>query len=376
MPKKQFENDESTYDKLKHLGKQIKNQLEDPDSDDLTFDTQVRSRSNVEYDEKKGRLALGDSYSTRKFLNISHARKFMQTLLVASKTKELVDSGRTASIREVYYQLKHSVPGLDENTFDDQDESNNVVVDIETATGAIREDLHLFAEKKGSLFGPIVINDSGDEIDCMNMGTSGLAIPSIVDHYEFVEHDADFILLVETSAMVNRLVEEDFHKEQNAIIISAGGQPSRGVRRLINIMHDRLELPVYVFTDGDPWGYYIYSVLKSGSMSLAFQSDRLATPDAKLIGMTMEDIEEYGLEHVTEDLKGKPKDSGGPTKDYKRIHDVMDYEWMQNDQWQAQFQKMLDKGVRVEQQALAANSLEFVANEYLPEKIENEEFLD
>mgnify|MGYP002762143849 CR=1 FL=1 len=376
MPKKQFENDESTYDKLKHLGKQIKNQLEDPDSDDLTFDTQVRSRSNVEYDEKKGRLALGDSYSTRKFLNISHARKFMQTLLVASKTKELVDSGRTASIREVYYQLKHSVPGLDENTFDDQDESNNVVVDIETATGAIREDLHLFAEKKGSLFGPIVINDSGDEIDCMNMGTSGLAIPSIVDHYEFVEHDADFILLVETSAMVNRLVEEDFHKEQNAIIISAGGQPSRGVRRLINIMHDRLELPVYVFTDGDPWGYYIYSVLKSGSMSLAFQSDRLATPDAKLIGMTMEDIEEYGLEHVTEDLKGKPKDSGGPTKDYKRIHDVMDYEWMQNEQWQAQFQKMLDKGVRVEQQALAANSLEFVANEYLPEKIENEEFLD
>ena len=376
MPKKQFENDESTYDKLKHLGKQIKNQLEDPDSDDLTFDTQVRSRSNVEYDEKKGRLALGDSYSTRKFLNISHARKFMQTLLVASKTKELVDSGRTASIREVYYQLKHSVPGLDENTFDDQDESNNVVVDIETATGAIREDLHLFAEKKGSLFGPIVINDSGDEIDCMSMGTSGLAIPSIVDHYEFVEHDADFILLVETSAMVNRLVEEDFHKEQNAIIISAGGQPSRGVRRLINIMHDRLELPVYVFTDGDPWGYYIYSVLKSGSMSLAFQSDRLATPDAKLIGMTMEDIEEYGLEHVTEDLKGKPKDSGGPTKDYKRIHDVMDYEWMQNEQWQAQFQKMLDKGVRVEQQALAANSLEFVANEYLPEKIENEEFLD
>ena len=376
MPKKEFENDQTTLEKLKHLGTKIKNQLEDPEEDDLTFDTQVRSRSNVEFDEEKGRLKLGDSYSTRKFLNISHARKFMQTLMVASKTKELVNSGRTASIREVYYQLKHSVPGLDENTFEDQDESNNVVVDIETATGVIREDLHLFAEKKGSLFGPIVINDSGDEIDCMNMGTSGLAIPSIVDHYEFVEHDADFILLVETSAMVNRLVEEDFHKEHNAILISAGGQPSRGVRRLVNIMHERLDLPVYVFTDGDPWGYYIYSVLKSGSMSLAFQSDRLATPDAKLVGMTMEDIEEYGLEHVTEDLKGKPEGNGGPTKDYKRIHDVMDYEWMQNDQWQKQFQKMLDKGVRVEQQALAANSLEFVANTYLPEKIENEEFLN
>lgn len=376
MPKKDLANDEKTLDRLTHLGKKLINQLNDENEENLTIDTQVRSKSNVHYDEEEGRLSLGDSYSTRKFLNISHARKFMQTTLVANKAKELVESGRTASIREVYYQLKHSVPGLDENTFEDQDESNNVVVDIETSTGAIREDLHLFAEPKGRLFGPITINDSGDSIDCMAMGTSGLAIPSIVDHYEFEEHSADFIMVVETSAMVNRLVEEDFHSEHNAILIGTGGQPARGARRLINIMHNRLDLPVYVFTDGDPWGYYIYSVLKSGSMSLAFQSDRLATPDAKLIGMTMEDIEEYGLEHVTEDLKGKSSDSGGPTKDYKRINDVMDYEWMQKDQWQKQFQKMLDKGVRVEQQALAANSLEFVANEYLPEKIEKEEVLD
>lgn len=376
MPKKDLENDQTTRDRLTRLGKDLLNQLGDENEENLTIETQVRSKSNVEFDEDEKRLKLGDRYSTRKFLNISHARKFMQTTLVASKAKELVESGRTASIREVYYQLKHSVPGLDENTFEDQDESNNVVVDIETATGAIREDLHLFAEPKGTLFGPVVINDSGDEIDCMNMGTSGLSVPSIVDHYEFVECDADFLLVVETSAMVNRLVEEDFHKEQNAIILGTGGQPARGARRLINIMHERLDLPVYVFTDGDPWGYYIYSVLKSGSMSLAFQSDRLATPDAKLVGMTMEDIEEYGLEHVTEDLKGKPENSGGPSKDYKRIHDVMEYDWMQKDEWQKQFQKMLDKGVRVEQQALAANSLEFVANEYLPEKIEKEEFLD
>jgi DNA topoisomerase-6 subunit A len=54
----------------------------------------------------------------------------------------------------------------------------------------------------------------------------------------------------------------------------------------------------------------------------------------------------------------------------------MDYEWMQTEEWQKQFQKMLDKGVRVEQQALASQSLEFVANTYLPEKIENETYLD
>ncbi|MFB6214194.1 MAG: DNA topoisomerase IV subunit A [Candidatus Nanohaloarchaea archaeon] len=376
MPKKEFENDQKTLDRLTNLGKRIRRQLEDEDEENLTIETKVRSSSNVQYDEEEGRLTLGDRYSTRKFLNISHARKFMQTLLVASKTKELVKEGRTASIREIYYQLKHTVPGLDENTFEDQDESNNVVVDIETATGAIREDLHLFAEPKGRLFGPIKIDDSGDIIDGMNMGTSGMAINSTVDHFEFVECNAEFILVVETSAMVNRLVEEDFHEEHDAIIIGTGGQPARGARRLINMMHEELDLPVYVFTDGDPWGYYIYSVLKSGSMSLAFQSDRLATPDAKLVGMTMEDVEEYDLHHVTEDLKGKPEDSGGPTKDYKRARDVMEYEWMQKEEWQQQLKKMLDMGVRVEQQALASQGLEFVANEYLPQKIENQEFLD
>lgn len=376
MPKKEFENDQETVDRLTRLGKRIRSQLSDENEENLTIETKVRSSSNVQYDEEEGRLKLGDRYSTRKFLNISHARKFMQTLLVASKTKELVKEGRTASIREIYYQLKHTVPGLDENTFEDQDESNNVVVDIETATGAIREDLHLFAEPKGRLFGPIKIDDSGDIIDGMNMGTSGMAINSTVDHFEFVEHDADFILVVETSAMVNRLVEEDFHEEHDAIIIGTGGQPARGARRLINMMHEELDLPVYVFTDGDPWGYYIYSVLKSGSMSLAFQSDRLATPDAKLVGMTMEDVEEYDLQHVTEDLKGKPEDAGGPTKDYKRARDVMEYDWMQKDEWQDQLEKMMEMGIRVEQQALASQGLEFVANEYLPEKIENREFLD
>ncbi len=376
MPKREFDSDDQTLDKLVRLGRRIQEQLEDETSDDLEIETPVRSRTNVLYDEDEGRLKLGDSTSTRKFLNMSQARKFMQTTLVASKAKELIQQGSTASIRELYYQLKHTIEGLDENTFEDQDESNPVVVDLEAATGTIREELHMFAETKGNLFGPLVINDAGDRIDCMNMGTSGLAIPSIVDHYVFEECNADYVLVVETQALVNRLVEEDYHEKEDAIIIGAGGQPSRGTRRLVNILHGRLDLPVYVFTDADPYGYYIYSVLKSGSMSLANQSDRLATPSARLVGMTMEDIEEYGLHHVTENMKGKPEDSGGPTKDYKRARDVMDYEWMQQDQWQRQFQKMLDMGVRVEQQALASQGLEFVADTYLPEKIENEEFLD
>ncbi len=372
MPR--LEEDDETLRRLEKLGNQVVEMIQE--GENPYIERPVRSRSNVEFDSEKGLLDLGDSKSKRYFMNIGHARKFMQTMLVASKCKELIEEERTASIRELYYQLKHTIPGLDENTLEDQDESNPVIVDLETALDSLREHLHLIAEPKGRLFGPITIEDEGDEINCLKLGKSGLGVPSMVDDYKFVEHSADYVLVVETSAMAARLVEEDFHKKENAIIVSAGGQPSRGVRRLTNILHKRLDLPVYVFTDGDPYGYYIYSVLTAGSMNLAFESNRLATPEANLIGMTMSDIEEYGLENVTEKLKGKhPDESGGPTKDYKRAMDMMDYEWFQHEEWQEELQTMMERGERVEQQALATNNLQFVAETYLPEKIEKGEHL-
>ncbi len=92
--------------------------------------------------------------------------------------------------------------------------------------------------------------------------------------------------------------------------------------------------------------------------------------------MTMDDIKKYGLENVTEKLKGiPPNKKGGPTGDYKRILEEMEYPWFQNKEWQRQLKLALKWGVRIEQQALANKSLEFVAKEYLPEKINNGDLL-
>lgn len=53
--------------------------------------------------------------------------------------------------------------------------------------------------------------------------------------------------------------------------------------------------------------------------------------------MTMDDIKKYGLENVTEKLKGiPPNKKGGPTGDYKRILEEMEYPWFQNKEWQRQ----------------------------------------
>lgn len=340
------------------------------------FDIPMRGISNVYFDEKARVIRMGDKLSRRYFLNVAHARKFMQTLLIMAYVKRLVSEGKHASLREAYYANKHTIPGTHENTFEDQSESDPIIEDLERMLGVLREEMHLTADRRGYIYGDIVIRDGEDEFNTSKLGRGGWAVPGTVEHLQFVEVNVDYVLVVETAAMADRLIEEKYAQKENALIVATQGQASRGVRRLIHRLHYEQGLPIIVFTDGDPYGWYIYSTIKQGSINLAYLSDKLATPEAKFVGMTMDDIKKYGLQNVTEKLKGiPPNKKGGPTGDYKRILEEMEYPWFQNKEWQRQLKMALEMGVRIEQQALANKSLEFVAKEYLPEKINNGELL-
>ncbi|MBT4192147.1 MAG: DNA topoisomerase IV subunit A [Candidatus Diapherotrites archaeon] len=338
---------------------------------DPSFTTQQRGKSNVVWDEKKGYLGLGDKRITRNFLNVAHARKFMQTSLIMAKTQDYLLHNKTASIREIYYELKHTIEGTKENTFEGQDESDPTIVDLEHSVNTIREKLNLHANPKGTLYGNITLKDkmhNNDKFNASKLGRGGWSIMSRIEpeEIEIIESDAEYLLVVETEAMFERLIEEGFPKANKCLLIGVGGQAARGARRLIHRVHTELELPTYVFTDGDPYGWYIYSVIKQGSMALAAHSEFMSIPKAQYIGMTLDDVKTYKLENVTEQMKDG---------DIKRAKEMMAYPWFQNKAWQAQLQKALKEKIRIEQQALANRRLDFVATHYLPEKIRNKDFL-
>jgi len=338
---------------------------------DPSFITQLRGKANVEFDRERGILGLGDKRTTRNFLNIGHARKFMQTMLVANKTHDYLKENKTASIREIYYELKHTLGESRENTFEDQTESDSCIVDLEHSIDSIREKLNLHANPKGTLYGDITLRDKMHQNDTFNaskLGRGGWSIMSRIEptEIEILKVNAKYLLVIETEAMYERLVEERFATKNKAILISTGGQAARGTRRLIHRLHSEKKLPVYVFCDGDPYGWYIYSVIKQGSMALAAHSTFMAVPDAHYIGMTLNDIDDYGLENVTEKMKDG---------DIKRAKEMQDYPWFQNKEWQAQLKLAMSKKIRIEQQALANKSLDFVAKEYLPQKIKKQKFL-
>jgi len=337
---------------------------------DLFFDVPSRSLSNVSFNEKKSIIEMGDNCNRRQFFNLNQAKKYMQTLLIAEGCNQLIDEGKTTSIRDLYYMTKHTIGSTKENTFDEQDESDPIIEDLEVTIDALREELHLFASSKGSMVGNITVTDLGDTINCRQMGSGGWSIPSIVEEnvVEFKKCEAKYVLLVEKDAVWRRLNEDKFWKKNNCIILHGQGQPPRGVRRLLHRLVNELKLPLYVFVDNDPWGYYIYSVIKQGSINLAYESERMAVPQARFVGLSSFDAVTYELpRNVTIRL-----DDG----DIRRAKELLAYPWFQKKHWQKEIKNMLKMGVKLELEALSRKGISFVSESYLPEKIKKKQFLD
>lgn len=353
---------------LKESGRLAKQALAEKDPQ---FTIPVRANSNTEWDEASRILRMGDRTQIRELFNLGQARKFMQTTLQQRGVLELLEQDKTLSLRGMYYKGLHTIAGTKEKTFGDQDESDTVLQDLEVLLGALREELHVFAKKRGTMVGNITVRDAGDEIDCRRMGTGGYAIPSICepDVIEFVKCEADFVLHVEKDTVWSRFNEDRFWEKHNCILTEGSGQPPRGVRRLLQRLNAELGLPVICLLDCDPWGHYIYSVIKQGSMSLAFESERLAVPEAKFLGIRADDYERCGL---SDDVKIALDD-----KDTKRAKEIMAYPWFADRRpWKKEIERMLRNGFKMEVESLITKEISYVTETYVPERLASGDFLD
>jgi len=81
------------------------------------------------------------------------------------------------------------------------------IEDLEIITDVQREAFHLRPEEDGaSIFGPLRIRETTrrgvKEIHCQeDVGEAGYPIPNNVDTLDFVDHDAKFVIAIETGGM-------------------------------------------------------------------------------------------------------------------------------------------------------------------------------
>jgi len=337
------------------------------------LDIPARALSNVRYNKTKRFIEMGSNTNRRQLFNLSQAKAYMQSLLVASGSKKLISEGKTTSLRGLYYMLKHTIEGTSEETFSDQAESDTIIEDMEVTLNAMREELHLYAKNAGAMVGPITLVDSGDTIDCSRMGSGGYSIPSIVEP-EIVVLDkkkcsAKFVLHVEKDTVWRRFNEDKFWKKHECILTHGGGQPPRGVRRLLHRLNNELNLPVYCLLDNDPWGYYIYSVIKQGSINLAFESKRMAIPDAKYLGLRSLDYDRCQL--------SKSVQIALNDNDKKRARQIAEYPWFAGKKaWQKEIEKMLQNGFKLEVESLISKDVSYVTEVYTPQRLAEQDWLD
>ena len=331
----------------------------------LAFPT--RSLSNVSYDRSKGYFEIGKSVVERT-LTYNTVKTFAQTLRFMALSKQLVERNDFATKRDAYYQSKN----WGDAKFNEQTESDACMDDVEalfSVQNVSREELRFYPEDHGgAIAGELIVIDRDPEteeeieIDCTRFGSGAYTIPSSVEHLRF-ETKAKFILAIETGGVFQRLNYHKYWRDAKCILVEMSGVPTRATRRFIRRLADDKGLPVYAFTDCDPYAFAnIYRTLKVGSGNAAHISRFFCVPQARFLGVTPQDIIDHRLMDATHKLQ---------EVDIKRAKDALknDPFFKSHKPWQKALEQMLKMGVRAEQQAFAKWDLNYVMEKYLPREL-------
>lgn len=323
----------------------------------------VRTKGNIKFSRKDHVWKLGTSMGSRSAKKLDGAYMLLRTLYMVEFIEDMINQQKSSTLREMYYISE----GWEDAKFSSQNESNKLAEDLEAVTGNMREDFKLRPEEDGArVIGNITIeevNRKGEKkkINCRDdVGDSGYGIPYNVekDKLNFKSVGAKFAIAIETGGMFDRLVENGFDEKANALLIHLKGQPARSTRRFIKRINEEFNLPVAVFTDGDPWSFRIFASIAYGAIKTAYISEYLATPTAEYVGITASDILNYEL--PTDKLNDQDLNALKAELTDPRFKDSF---------WKNEIELMLDIKKKAEQQALAKYGLDFATDTYLPDKL-------
>ncbi len=346
---------EKVIQTLQNLGLQVFDQLSN-----VEFPwTKMPSRSiaNIFYDHDIRQYVLGDRFVKRSASNIRHIRPLTQLIWTALFVNELSTQRKTSTLRDVFYSAQAY-----EMSFKDQQESDNIITDLETVIGHSREDFNVFPEERSAIFGDLTIEYTipGYEGRRLNLTShpDGMMIGPALTNAEFAECKADKVIAIEKGGLFTRFVEERVHDKFKSILIHTAGQAPRATRDLLRRLNNELELPVYIFTDGDPWGMHIAMVIISGSANAAHLRE-LNTPDAKWAGVWASDIVKYDLpsDKLTE-------------LDIKRLQELKKDPRYRGKLWKREIETFMKIKKKAEQEAFSRYGLTYIVDEYLPAKLE------
>ena len=268
------------------------------------------SKKNVNYREMKGYIPVDDKASFIDGRKVESAKTIAGLVYGLTQFKEHLEQGLSMSLRDFYYL--HKVKRVQKvMKITNQTETNRLINLCERiirhrGASVPREELGVVSSPKGTFYGDVTLSDlSGKKLNCNSAGEYGWFISSRPSDVDIHDINIDAAVFVEKEAMGRNLIELGLPESLRIGVGSLFGQPGRNMRAWIRRLADN-EVPILVLVDMSPWSLRIFSTIKSNSIELA-NIQGLATPQAKLAGLTTEDFWGSngmlsGIEHSLESM--------------------------------------------------------------------------
>jgi DNA topoisomerase VI subunit A len=319
---------------------------------------------NTVWSDEKRMLTIGNKMIQVSPDSTKKIPTFAQYLVMANAIRRLLDEEMESTIRGMYYATLSTV-GDEKNRqkfWNTQENSDDAIKALELLTGVPREEFSVTSKPKGMISGPITLRVGGDIIDC-NLGSRATSqlIPTNIRDVEIVNVKANFVMVVEKDTVLNNIRKSGFIQKYNAILMTGSGEPDRATRMMVRTLNEEWKKPVVIFADADPWGLGIALRYKIGSESLSYDSDRLVTPNAKVLGMMFSDIYEYNIPEVAR--------LTASNEDVNRANDMKKKPWLQDKQWQRELNLFLKRKEKCELDAFFKHGFRYLAETYMPQKL-------
>ena len=316
-----------------------------------------RATNNIIFDKKLNQYVIGDKTTIRSSGNLAGAKPMANLSYLANLVhNDLLSSGKSTTMRDVYYD------GLPVNHYKDQAESNGVIFDMEAILGHPREDFNILPDNKNYIFGDLVIKylEKGfNGQESMKSSPDGKVIGHhLARRSKIIKSGAKMIIVTEKSGTFTRCVEDGLWEKYKALIVNTNGQASRNARYLLSRLARELKIPIYIFTDADPYGEHIARVLIAGSANSAHIGE-LVIPKAFWCGVWASDITKYSLPTIT------MKDV-----DIAKCQNMLkDVRYLGDDLWRHELKEFARIKKKAELEAFSSRGLTYITDEYIPEKI-------
>ncbi|XP_026299488.1 meiotic recombination protein W68 [Apis mellifera] len=267
---------------------------------------------NVEETEGNGTRRVTQDFASKRGKD-----KFALMMTVMATAHRLLITNTTLTRRSLYYDLKNEntsnlVPEqrcLDQAVHHVANLLNCAPWDLSEYWGKIlilfysclyfslkilSDRLDLLPTSKGLVAGELTLTLADNRvIDCTVPG--GALIPHLVSNVISARSRARLVLIVEKDSVFQKLLEDDCTSSLNCILVTGKGYPDVATRMLVKLLSEKLELPVYIIVDADPFGIDIMCVYRFGSAALSRERESLACSNVRWLGVHPSELLALGV---------------------------------------------------------------------------------